>query len=171
LLFAAALQPGRLRSLVVGSGGSAFPLELGSPLKDWIDAPDLGAYRDLDPRQVVAGALGDIEGYVLPDRVREDYLSAYEGDRFVESMRFVRAYPTDLSILRDLLPTIETPVQIINGANDPAVPPVNAEFVHERLPHSQLDLLDAGHFVWEESADEYAALVTDWWSGGYSNTR
>jgi pimeloyl-ACP methyl ester carboxylesterase len=171
LLFAAALQPGRLRSLVVGSGGSAFPLELGSPLKDWIDAPDLEAYRDLDPRQVVAGALGDIEGYVLPDRVREDYLSAYEGDRLVESMRFVRAYPTDLSILRDLLPTIETPVQIINGANDPAVPPVNAEFVHERLPHSKLDLLDAGHFVWEESADEYAALVTDWWSGGYSNTR
>lgn len=28
-LFAAALHPGRLRSLVVGSGGSAFPLVLG----------------------------------------------------------------------------------------------------------------------------------------------
>ncbi len=32
LLFAAASHPGRLRSLVVGSGGSAFPLQLGSVL-------------------------------------------------------------------------------------------------------------------------------------------
>jgi pimeloyl-ACP methyl ester carboxylesterase len=33
-LFAAALFPGRLRSLVVGSGGAAFPLQLGGALKD-----------------------------------------------------------------------------------------------------------------------------------------
>ena len=33
-LFAAALYPGRLRSLVVGSGGSAFPLQLGGVLRE-----------------------------------------------------------------------------------------------------------------------------------------
>src|SRR6202453_1842603 len=33
-LFAAALHPGRLRSLVVGSGGAAVPLQLGSRLKE-----------------------------------------------------------------------------------------------------------------------------------------
>ena len=33
-LFAAALHPGLLRSLVKGSGGAAFPLRLGSVLKD-----------------------------------------------------------------------------------------------------------------------------------------
>jgi len=44
-LFAAAAHPGRLRSLVVGSGGAAVPLQLGSPLKDWIQAPDLEAFR------------------------------------------------------------------------------------------------------------------------------
>ena len=49
LLFAAALLPGRLRSLVVGSGGSAFPLELGSPLKEWVEAPDLEGYRSRRP--------------------------------------------------------------------------------------------------------------------------
>ena len=32
-LFAAASHPGRLRSLVVGSGGAAFPLELGGVLE------------------------------------------------------------------------------------------------------------------------------------------
>jgi pimeloyl-ACP methyl ester carboxylesterase len=79
-------------------------------------------------------------------------------------MRYVRTYPTELPILRDLLPQIETPVQIIAGARDPAVPPVNAEFLHERLTNSKLDLIDAGHFTWEDCADEYAALVTSWWS-------
>jgi pimeloyl-ACP methyl ester carboxylesterase len=168
LLFAAASHPGRLRSLVVGSGGAAFPLQLGSRLRDWVEAPDLAAYRACDPRDIVAGALTDIKRHQLPDYIREDYLSAYEGDRFVESMGYVRSYPAELPILRDLLPEIETPVQIIAGARDPAVPPVNAEYLHERLPNSKLDLIDTGHFVWEDGADQYAALVTSWWSGGYA---
>jgi len=167
-LFAAALYPGRLRSLVVGSGGAAFPLQLGGVLKDWVEAPDLEGYRSADPRQIVAGALTDIERYELPDSVREDYLSSYEGDRFVESMRYVRTYPTDLPALADLLPEIQTPVQIIAGRRDPAVPPVNAEFLHARLPKSKLDIIDSGHFTWEDGADEYAALVTSWWGGGYA---
>ena len=32
---------------------------------------------------------------------------------------------------------------------------------------SELDLLEAGHFTWEDDADEYAALVTSWWREGY----
>jgi pimeloyl-ACP methyl ester carboxylesterase len=169
-LFAAALHPGRLRSLVVGSGGSAFPLQLGGVVKEWVEAPDLEAYRSADPRQIVAGALNDIERHQLPGFVRDDYLSSYEGDRFVESMRYVRAYPAELPVLRDLLGEIDTPVQIIAGAHDPAVPPVNGEFLHERLPQSKLDIIDAGHFTWEDAADEYADLVTSWWSGGYATT-
>jgi pimeloyl-ACP methyl ester carboxylesterase len=169
-LFAAALHPGRFRSLVVGSGGAAIPLQLGSVLKDWVEAPDLEAYRSADPRQIVENALSaDIERYALPEHVREDYLSSYEGDRFVESMRYVRSYPVELPILRDLLPEIETPVQIIAGARDPAVPPVNAEYLHERLLNSKLDLIDTGHFAWEDGADEYAALVQRWWSGRYAS--
>jgi len=168
LLFAAASHPRRLRSLVVGSGGSAFPLQLGGVLKDWVEAPDLEGYRGADPRQIVAGALRIIERYTLPDPVRDDYLSAYEGDRFVESMRYVRSYPEELLVLRDLLPHIQTPVQIIAGALDRAVPPVNAEFLHERLPKSKLDIIDAGHFTWEDGAEQYAALVRSWWAGGYA---
>jgi pimeloyl-ACP methyl ester carboxylesterase len=166
-LFAAAAHPGRLRSLVVGSGGAAVPLQLGSRLKDWVETPDLDTFRNKDLRQIVAGALSGIERYALPDAVREDYLRSYEGDRMAESMRYVRAYPAELPVLRDLLPQIQTPVQIIAGRRDPAVPPANAEFLHDRLPRSQLDILDAGHFTWEDAADEYAALVTTWWSGGY----
>ena len=167
-LFAAALYPGRLRSLVVGSGGVAFPLQLGSRLKDWVDAPDLEQYRNADPRQIVADSLTSIERHELPNHVREDYLSSYEGDRFVESMRYVRTYPTELPALARLLPDIQTPVEIFAGTHDPAVPPVNGEYLHERLPNSELNLIDAGHFVWEDAADEYAALVTSWWNRGYA---
>ena len=167
-LFAAAAYPGRLRSLVVGSGGAAVPLQLGGILMDWVVEPDLEKFRSLDPREIVAGALSGLERYTLPDATREDYLSAYESDRFVESMRFVRTYPTELPALRDLLQDIKTPVQIIAGGLDWAVPPANAEFLHERLPHSKLDIIDAGHFTWEDAADEYATLVTSWWHGGYS---
>ncbi|MCW2933490.1 MAG: hypothetical protein JWM19_4452 [Actinomycetia bacterium] len=164
-LFAAALHPGRLRSLAVGSGGAAVPLQLGSVLKEWVEAPDLEGYRRQDPRQIVIGALSGIERYQLPDAIREDYMSSYDGDRMVESMHYVRAYPAELPVLRDLLPQIQTPVQIIAGRHDPAVPPVNAEFLHDRLPHSKLDIIDVGHFTWEDAADQYATLVTRWWSG------
>ena len=58
---------------------------------------------------------------------------SFKGERFAKSMRYVRTYPEQLPILRHLLPTIETPVLIINGARDPVVPPVNAEFLHKRL--------------------------------------
>jgi hypothetical protein len=77
-------------------------------LKDWIQAPDLETFRSVDRRQIVADALTGIERYALPDFVREDYLSSYEGDRFVESMRYVRTYPTDFPVLRLLLPETQT---------------------------------------------------------------
>lgn len=166
-LFAAARYPGRLRSLVVGSWGTAIPFELGGALKDWVESPDPDRFRRADPRQMVAVALAGIKRYALPDPVREDYLSSYQGDRFAESMRYVRAYPAEFPILCDLLPEIRTPVQIIAGVRDATVPPVNAKFLYQHLPASKLDLLEAGHFTWEDAADEYAALVTSWWREGY----
>ena len=170
-LFAAALQPGRFRSLIVGGGPAALPLRLGGLLKDWVEAPDLEGYRRADPQQIVASVLNDIQRYALLDFVREDYLASYQGDRFVESMRYVRSYPTQLRALCKQLPTIHTPVQIISGARDPMVPGVNAEFLNERLPISKLNIIDASHFAWEDAADEYAALATSWWQGGYATIK
>jgi pimeloyl-ACP methyl ester carboxylesterase len=164
LLFAAADNPGRLRSLVVGSGGASFPLELGGILNDWVAAENVEGYRAVDPRQIVSGALSGIERYQLPAFVHGDYLSGYDGDRFVESMRYVRAYPTELPILADMLPQIATPVEIIGGLWDWAVPPSNHRYLNTRLPHSHMDLIDAGHFTWEDAASQYAQITADWWS-------
>jgi pimeloyl-ACP methyl ester carboxylesterase len=92
----------------------------------------------------------------------------HRGNRFAESVRYLRSYPAELPVLADLLPRIDTPVQVIAGAGDTAVPPVNASFLHERLPHSKLDIIDAGHFTWEDAPAEYAALVTGWWRSAAS---
>jgi pimeloyl-ACP methyl ester carboxylesterase len=170
-LFAAARYPGRLRSLVAGSGVVAVPLRLGGIVKEIIEAPDLDGLRRADPRQLVNASLRGISRYVLPESVRDDYLASYQGNRFAESARYLRSYPADLPVLAGLLPQIDTPVQIIAGAGDTAVPPANARFLNERLPHSKLDVIDAGHFTWEDAPGEYAALVTDWWRGAANESR
>jgi pimeloyl-ACP methyl ester carboxylesterase len=167
LLFTAAKYPGLLRSLVVGNGTAAVPIQIGSVLKDVVEAPSLEPFRKLDPRQGVESVLAFVERYKLPDHVREDFLGSYEGDRFAESLRFVRSYSTELPVLGKLLPTIETPVQIITGDHDPGVLPVNGDYLHDRLPHNKHDKVDAGHFAWADAADEYAAIVIDWWNRGY----
>jgi len=170
-LFAAAQDPGRLRSLVVGSGAAAVPLQLGGVLKEWVEASDLEEFRRADPRRLLDDALSSVGQYALADPVRQDYLSSYQGNRMAESMRYVRSYPAELPVLSGLLPQIGTPVQIIAGLHDTAVPAVNAEYLHQRLPHSKLDVVDAGHFTWEDAPDEYAGLVSRWWDGGCDAAR
>ena len=170
-LFAAALDPGRLCSLVVGSGGSAFPIKLSGVLKEWVETPDLEQYHRMDGVVVVKAATGTLEKYKISDIAFQDYLTAYKGERFAEFMSYVRAYPTDLPLLRDLLPEIQTPVLVITGQRDAVVPMANAEFLDGLLPNSKLSIVDAGHFVWEDAADQYSALVSDWWEGGYSSHR
>jgi pimeloyl-ACP methyl ester carboxylesterase len=140
-------------------------------IKEIIEAPDLDGFRHADPRELVNAALNGIARYTLPAAVRDDYLASYQGDRFAESVRYLRSYPAELPVLAGLLPRIDTPVQIIAGACDTTVPPVNAAFLHERLPHSKLDVIDAGHFTWEDAATEYAALVTRWWRGAANRSR
>ena len=159
-LFAAAAHPERIASVIVGSGGTAVPLQLGEPLRSRVLDPDLDKYRRMDARASINTSLDTIAGGI-PDEIRADYLACYDGDRYVESMRYVRRYPEELPELATLLPTITTPVTIVNGRHDRVVPIANAEFLDERLPNSRLRLIDAGHFVWEEAPAEYAGVIID----------
>jgi pimeloyl-ACP methyl ester carboxylesterase len=159
-LFAAADHPEHLASVVVGTGGAAVPIQLGEPLASWVLDPDLDKYRRMDPHVIVNMAADTIAGGI-PDDIRGDYLACYEGDRFVESMRYARRYPVELPVLAGLLPQITVPVTIINGRHDRVVPLANAEFLDQRLPDSRLVIIDAGHFVWEEQPARYASAVID----------
>jgi pimeloyl-ACP methyl ester carboxylesterase len=159
-LFAAAEHPERVAGLVVGAGATAVPLKLGEPLASWVLDPDLDQYRGLDPHAVVDAAI-DAHAANVPESIRADYRASYEGDRFVESMRYVRRYPEELPVLARLLPQIETPVTVVASRHDHVVPIANAEFLDRRLPASRLVVVDAGHFVWEESPAAYASIILD----------
>ncbi len=163
-LWAAATHPELVKSLVIGGGATAIPLQIGGALKNIIEAPNMDWVTD---SAATLGPVYDaIPGGTEPD-IKADYLASYGGNRFVESANYVRSYPTELPILADVLPNIATPTLLMSGANDELVPLVNAEFLHERLPNSRLGMLQAGHFAWEEVADQYADGLISWIAGGY----
>jgi pimeloyl-ACP methyl ester carboxylesterase len=169
-LFAAASHPGRFRSLVIGGGGAAAPVQVTNVLKDWVESTDREPYRQLGGRKVVEIALSSIVGYSPSDEIREDYIVSYAGDRFADSIPYVQRYREQLPMLAALLAEIQTPVRVVQGSEDQVVPAVNAEFLGARLPHSRVDFIEgAGHFCWEEKPDEYASLITDWWETGHTS--
>jgi pimeloyl-ACP methyl ester carboxylesterase len=170
-LWAAASNPALVRSLAIGGGGAAVPLQVGGALKDIIEAPDMEGYRQIDSKDILGPVYDAMADGPPPPDVRDDYLESYAGDRFVESARYVRTYPTELPNLAEKLPGIETPVQIVCGRDDPLVPTPNQEFLHERLPNSRMDLLPAGHFAWEEVPNLYGDVLVRWLSSGYREPR
>ena len=151
---------GAFTSATVGSGGSAYPLDVGGPLDQIINAPDLRGFRAQQPADVINRAMQALERHELSSTAREDDIESYSGDRWAESTRYVRSYPEELRILGERLAGIKTPVQIITGARDPIVPPSNAQYLNERLPNSKLTILDSGHYAWEDAAWEYASLCS-----------
>jgi pimeloyl-ACP methyl ester carboxylesterase len=167
----AAKAPNSVTSLTIGGGAVRYPIEAGGALKDIIEAPSLDAVRQLDARTNLGYALEAAAPKADEPEVHEDYLSAYDLGRFAESARFVRHYPEQNPLLRDLLPSIATPTQIVAGRNDELVPWSNNQYLHDLLPNSEIHPLDAGHFAWEQAAEDYGDLIVDWVSGGFRRIR
>ena len=167
VLFAALVRPELFRSLIVGAGATVYPLDVDGALKWMIEAEPL---PPLNSVEVIGGFLGSIRGYAVPTFVRDDYLASYEGDRLTRSAALVRAYPKDLAALAPHLASIEVPVAIVVGRNDPYGLARDAALLRERLPHARLDVLEAGHCVWEERAPEFQSIVTQWVSGGFKGS-
>jgi pimeloyl-ACP methyl ester carboxylesterase len=168
VLFAALARPELFRSLIVGAGASTYPLVVEGALKSMIEAP---ALPPLSALEVVGRFVGSIRGYAVPAFVRDDYLASYEGDRLTRSAALVRAYPKDLAALAPRLASIGVPVAIVVGRNDPYGLARDAAVLRERLPNARLDVLEAGHCVWEERAPEFESIVTHWVSGAFGGSR
>jgi len=165
-LFAAQAQPELFESLVVGSGAVDTALTAGA-LKDIINAPSTVAFEEINGETFVADAIESMMKSAPEPQALKDYQAASGGRRLIEAMDFVRAYPADLPILLSALPSTQTPVLSIWGAHDPLVPPENADVLNRSLPRTRSLLLDSGHFVWEDCAQEYAAAILEWVRGGY----
>jgi pimeloyl-ACP methyl ester carboxylesterase len=161
-LFLAARHPDAVRSMVVGGGGSAVPLDVTGALADIIAAPGTEVFEGQDIRATIGATVEPVAPRDLEPDVWEDYVSAYENGRFAESTRFVRSYPDELPVLRDLLPAIRVPVRVFAADGDPLVPVSNGRYLAERIPGSELTILAAGHFAWEEIPDQFAAMVAEW---------
>ncbi len=166
LLFAAGWYPKLFESLVVGSGATDASLTTGG-LRNIIDAPSTKAFEGGSGEDFASGSINRMmAGRPDPD-VLNDYKAGSTGRRFIDAMAYVRNYPGDLAELHARLPSIRTPVLSIWGAHDPIVPASNADALDKKLPRTRSVLLDSGHFVWEDQAEQYAAAVRDWIRGGY----
>jgi pimeloyl-ACP methyl ester carboxylesterase len=166
-LFAAANHPGVFRSLVIGSGATDHTDILGI-LDAIVNAPSLEPFRDLTGERFVREAVAGMKRYKLPEYVLQDYIASYAGQKFWDAMEFIRDYPRSLPRLAKRLPEITVPCQLIVGRHDPFVPVSNAEGLHRGLPKSRLNVLDCGHFVWEEAWEEYGRLACEFIQGGYA---
>jgi pimeloyl-ACP methyl ester carboxylesterase len=166
-LFAAANHPGVFKSLVIGSGATDHTDILGD-LDRIVNAPSLEPFKDLTGEQFVRSAVAGMKNYKLPDYVLQDYISSYAGSKFWDAMAFVRDYPNALPRLATRLPEITVPCQLTVGRHDPFVPVSNAEGLHRGLPKSRLNVIDCGHFVWEDAPELYGKLACDFIQGGYA---
>ena len=151
-----------VRSLVVGGGGAAYPLDVTGSLADIIAAPGTEVFEGQDIRATIGAAVEPVAPHDLEPDIWEDYVSAYENGRFAESTRYVRSYPDQLLLLRDLLPAIRVPVRVFAADGDPLVPVSNGRYLVERIPGSELTILATGHFAWEQVPEQFAAIVTEW---------
>jgi pimeloyl-ACP methyl ester carboxylesterase len=163
LLFAAQAHPDLFQSLVVGSGATVFPLVIDGVLKTLVESESL---PPANPADIIGQFVDSIQNYKVPDFVRSDYLASYAGERFGLSTGLVRQYPKELAALAPLLPSIQTPVQIIVGRNDPYGLAKDAELLDKQLHRSRLDVLECGHCAWEEQSLAYERIITSWVSGG-----
>ena len=160
LLFAAARKPDLFESVVVGAGGTSAELA-GPGLKELIESP-AGAFANAEGGDIGAGFVTQSAAIKTPAPVLEDYRLSSAGRRFEQAAQYVRAYPRDLPRLKALLPSIETPVLVLAGRNDPIVPPPNGQLLVDSLPHCRQTLLDGGHLIWEDAAEAYAADLAEW---------
>jgi len=164
VLFAALSRPELFHSLTVGAGAVTYPLVTDGILKQLIEAP---SPPQMNVNDVIGGFVSSIRGYAVPDFVRDDYLASYQGDRMTQSSALVRAYPKDLQSLAPRLASIQLPIAIIVGRNDPYGLARDAEILRARLPHARLDVLESGHCFWEERALEFEAILTRWVTAGF----
>ena len=163
VLFAALKQHDLFESLIIG-GAAMQPDLAGGSLKDLIYSPE-GSLAEIGSNGVQPYL--EHAALITPAAIIEDFRNASAGRRLEEATQYVRGYIQDCPKLEPGLPNIKTPALIISGKNDTIVPPVNGQFLADRLPNSRYRLLDAEHRVWEEAATEYIEAISSWVEGDY----
>jgi pimeloyl-ACP methyl ester carboxylesterase len=161
-LFTAALHPERIKSLIICGGASVYPLQVDHFLKDIIEATDLEPYKKVSPEDAINNSLSELKQYHLLDEIRADYISSYTDGRLFEAFQILRSFEKDLQLLQVWLDKLPVAVQIIWGRHDPIALVENAFILNRRLPNSKMNILNTGHYAWEECWEEFAAIIEEW---------
>jgi pimeloyl-ACP methyl ester carboxylesterase len=125
---------------------------------------------------LVASHLRTATYHPMTDTVLAAYLDQWNGEmgQKLYLHKDARLDENDTAECEPLLPSITVPVRIVWGENDAWLPPSTAERLRELILASDLVLLpDTGHFAMEDSPQQVAATLfdffTDCTSSAYSS--
>ena len=145
-------------------------------LRPWITPPTRHVKAHLDTYEtmpthvfeaIIAAHLRTATYHPLEDVVFAAYFDQWKGERGqrLYLQKDAQLDENHTAELEHLLPSIAVPVSILWGEQDAWLPSTTAERLHELIPASDLVLLpETGHFVIEDSPDEVATILFDFFS-------
>ena len=169
-LYYAIHQENDIASLIIGDGPGILPSANGSIISK---AVDWAFWRMVF---VVTGSQTFVEGayrlaclnYIPHADEVADYVASYDG-RIGPITYWFKTYPENLATTDPYLDMLQIPVQLFWGDMDIFLTTDNAERLNQRLPKSQLKIFDnCGHFSYQDKADEFAQMLSDWVDNGYT---
>jgi pimeloyl-ACP methyl ester carboxylesterase len=164
-----AAHPGRLQSLII-QNANVYKEGLGPK---WAGIAKYWADRSAHPEVLetfmspIATEQRHTAGTSHPDRYNPDtwtdessHLSLpgqreIQGDLLYDYRTNVASYPVWQAWLRQYKPR----TLVVWGRNDPSFIADGAKAIQRDLPDAEVDLLDAGHFAFDEQTDEIAQLM------------
>ena len=158
------------KSLIIGDGPCVLPTANGSIINKAVNS----AFWRMVFR--VAGAGAFVEGgnrlayvnYRPSNEEVADYVASYTG-RIGPVTEWFKKYPENLATIDPHLAEVDLPIKIFWGDLDQFLLVDTAQRLHDRLKRSELQIFErCGHFSYQDRREDFAKMVIDWVSGGYS---
>jgi len=146
-------------------------------LLPWITPPtrhikaNLGVYETMPTEifeAIVASHLRTATHHPLDEEAFATYLDPWRGElgQRLYLRKVAQLDENDTADFEPLLPSITVPVRLIWGEQDAWLPAAQAQRLHDLIPTSDLVLLpETGHFATEDSPQEVAATLFDFFTG------
>ena len=162
--------PNDVESLMVGDGPGIAPSKNGSLINKAVNS---GFWR-LGFKITGAGTFVHAANqlcyvnYVPNAEEVSDYIESYDG-RIGPVTLWFKKYPESLASVDPKLAEIDKPVLVFWGAQDQLLLVDNAHRLSQRLKRSKLHVFEhCGHFSYQDQHQQFADVVTEWVTGGYT---